>query len=102
MLEGKRLALGERVAHDLALADPAEGGDGVPLEGRVAVFVEGQVPHRGVGDERAALPRHDGRAVLEGGQPVDEMVDEDAATQARPRRPSCPRAGAPNAVDVRA
>ena len=79
VFEGEGLALGERIAHDLALADPAEGRDGVPLQGRVAVLVEGQVPHGGVGDERAALPRHDGRTVLVGGQPVDEVVDENAA-----------------------
>jgi len=79
VFEGEGLALGEGVAHDLALAHPAEGCDGVPLQGRVAVLVEGQVPHRGVGDEGAPLPRHGGRAVLVGGQPVDEVVDKDAA-----------------------
>ena len=79
MFEGEGFALGERVAHDLPLAHPTERCNGVPLQGRVAVLVEGQVPHRGVCDERAALPRHDRRAVLVGGEPVDEVVDEDAA-----------------------
>gem|GEM_PF-3863416 len=46
------------------------------------LLVGGSIPSWGTRThERAPLPRHDRRAVLVGGQPVDEMVGHQAARQ---------------------
>ena len=47
LLQGQGLALGDGVADDVTLADPAEGGDLVPGGGHGAVGVEGEVPGEG-------------------------------------------------------
>src|SRR5690606_1925832 len=81
LLHGEGLALGQGVAHDVALGDAAELGDAVPRGGHGAVGVEHEVPGHGVGDQGAALTGDDGGAFLHRGQPVDHVVDDDTGGQ---------------------
>ena len=76
LLHGDRLTLGERVPRHGAFGHSAECGDLIPLDRHLAVFEEGQIPHHGVGDQRAVLAGDDRGAVLVRGEPVDQVVDQ--------------------------
>ena len=82
VLDPQRLALGEREPGDVALGDPAERRDGLPLEWRSCRWRRTSGRRSTVSATKA--PRSPVTTVTRsfiGLQPVDEVVDDDAVRQ---------------------
>ena len=86
MFRAQRFGFGDCKPGHVALGNTPEGGHRVPLRGYGAVFEERQVRRDRVGHESALFAGDDCQALFHGGEPVHQVIGDDAAFQLPRRR----------------